>query len=173
MEIHTFGSTSPHRCSVKVKKSNRSTRHIDLELEYAMKKGNLGGTTSTRRLRIVVAAGTFATVGLLGGGIAVAGNQSSHVDSTTTSTTLEVSTPERTVLGDPVGGPNDQSGQNLQDTQSGDQGGPNVQDTQSSDIASTDVVSADENASELSSALDADGANGPQIEVGSTVTGAD
>jgi hypothetical protein len=138
-----------------------------------MKKGNLGGTTSTRRLRIVVAAGTFATVGLLGGGIAVAGNQSSHVDSTTTSTTLEVSTPERTVLGDPVGGPNDQSGQNLQDTQSGDQGGPNVQDTQSSDIASTDVVSADENASELSSALDADGANGPQIEVGSTVTGAD
>jgi hypothetical protein len=164
-----------------------------------MKKGNLGGTTSTRRLRIVVAAGTFATVGLLGGGIAVAGNQSSHVDSTTTSTTLEVSTPERTVLGDPVGGPNDQSGQNLQDTQSGDQGGPNVldtqsgdqggpnvqdtqssdqggpnvQDTQSSDIASTDVVSADENASELSSALDADGANGPHIEVGSTVTGAD
>jgi hypothetical protein len=138
-----------------------------------MKKGNLGGTTSTRRLRIVVAAGTFATVGLLGGGIAVAGNQSSHVDSTTTSTTLEVSTPERTVLGDPVGGPNDQSGQNLQDTQSGDQGGPNVQDTQSSDIASTDVVSADENASELSSALDADGANGPQIVVGSTVTGAD
>jgi hypothetical protein len=151
-----------------------------------MKKGNLGGTTSTRRLRIVVAAGTFATVGLLGGGIAVAGNQSSHVDSTTTSTTLEVSTPERTVLGDPVGGPNDQSGQNLQDTQSGDQGGPNVldtqsgdqggpnvQDTQSSDIASTDVVSADENASELSSALDADGANGPHIVVGSTVTGAD
>jgi hypothetical protein len=138
-----------------------------------MKKGILEGTTSTRRLRIVVAAGTFATVGLLGGGIAVAGNQSSHVDSTTTSTTLEVSTPERTVLGDPVGGPNDQSGQNLQDTQSGDQGGPNVQDTQSSDIASTDVVSADENASELSSALDADGANGPHIEVGSTVTGAD
>jgi hypothetical protein len=151
-----------------------------------MKKGILEGTTSTRRLRIVVAAGTFATMGLLGGGTAVAGNQSSHVDSTTTSTTLEVSTPEGTVVGDPIGGPNDQGGPNVQDTlsgdqggpnvqdtQSGDQGGPNVQDTQSVDIASTDVASAGENASELSSALDADGANGPQIEVGSTVTGAD
>jgi hypothetical protein len=125
----------------------------------------LGRMAKTKRIRIGIAAGTFAAMGLLGTGIALATDQPSSANATQSTTTAgeSVSPEGATNPVDSVGGPNDQVG-------------PGAQDQIGADVSGSSADSTGSDRAESSTTVEADGPDGPQQQdganVGPTGTGA-